>query len=242
MRNPCIAHRGWSGKAPENTLAAIELALRDPQVDGIEVDVQLTKDGVPVIIHDFTLERTTNGTGKVGEHLHSELAKLDAGSWFSSEFAGETIPTLEQLLITGKGKKYLNLELKKTTNLYPQLEEVVIELVRKHRMQDQVLVTSFDHFSIQKVKTLAPELKAGPIISGNLLLLPEQLTLMHADMVSMDYEFLSTALVDQLIATQIEIMAWTVNDQQSMEEVRSLSEQIWICTNHPDRWITMADY
>lgn len=239
MGNPCIAHRGWSGKAPENTLTAIVKALNHPQIDGIEIDVQLSKDGIPVIIHDFTLERTTSGRGKVGDQTYAELENLDAGSWFSREYADEKIPSLEQVLIAGKGKKTINLELKKAGNLYPQMEEIVIELVRKHGMQDQIVLTSFDHFSVQKAKVLAPEIKAGPIISGNLVLLQEQLKAMQADMVSMDHEFLTFERVEQLFDAQIDLMVWTVNHTHQMQEVRSLSDKIWICTNHPDQWFTL---
>ncbi|MGC5328396.1 glycerophosphodiester phosphodiesterase [Brevibacillus sp. SYSU BS000544] len=239
MGNPCIAHRGWSGKAPENTLAAIVKALNHPQIDGIEIDVQLSKDGIPVIIHDFTLERTTSGRGKVGDQTYADLEKLEAGSWFSREYAEEKIPSLEQVLIAGKGKKTINLELKKAGNLYPQLEEIVIELVRKHGMQDQIVLTSFDHFSVQKAKALAPEIKAGPIISGNLVLLQEQLKAMQADLVSMDHEFLTSERVEQLFDSQIDLMVWTVNHPHQMQEIRSLSDQVWICTNHPDQWFTL---
>ncbi|WP_051330968.1 glycerophosphodiester phosphodiesterase family protein [Aneurinibacillus terranovensis] len=98
MKNACIAHRGWSGRAPENTLAAIKKAIYHPAIDGIEIDVQMSLDGVPVVIHDYTLERTTTGTGYVGSYTLTELKKLDAGTWFSSSFAGETIPTLEEVL------------------------------------------------------------------------------------------------------------------------------------------------
>ncbi|MGV2720137.1 UNVERIFIED_CONTAM: glycerophosphodiester phosphodiesterase family protein, partial [Klebsiella pneumoniae] len=80
-----MAHRGWSGKAPENTMAAIQLALAEPAIQAMEIDVQLTRDGVPVLIHDFTLERTTNGSGLVKDHTLEELRQLDAGKWFDEK-------------------------------------------------------------------------------------------------------------------------------------------------------------
>ncbi|WP_267901414.1 glycerophosphodiester phosphodiesterase [Cohnella faecalis] len=110
--HPCVAHRGWSGAAPENTMAAFEMALREPNVNWMELDVHLSQDEVPVVIHDGTLKRTTNGKGKVMECTAEQLGKLDAGSWFSSSYAGEGVPTLAQVLELAAGRCNLNIELK----------------------------------------------------------------------------------------------------------------------------------
>ena len=97
-----VAHRGYRGSYPENTLVAFEAAIR-ANTDMIELDVSLTRDRIPVVIHDNTLDRTTNGSGPVSEHTLAELKELDAGSWFSTKFSGEAIPTLEELLMSVKG-------------------------------------------------------------------------------------------------------------------------------------------
>jgi len=106
-----IAHRGYSSEAPENTLSAFNLAISHGYTD-IELDVQLTKDGVPVIFHDETIDRTTNGNGRVDDHTHAQLFELDAGAWLNKSFANEKIPTLEETLINLKGRAALHLELK----------------------------------------------------------------------------------------------------------------------------------
>ena len=106
-----VAHRGYSGLYPENTASAFEAAI-GAGADMIELDVCLTKDRIPVVIHDQTLERTTDGHGLVSEFTLSELKKLDAGSWFSPKFKGESIPTLEEILLQIRGKISVNIEIK----------------------------------------------------------------------------------------------------------------------------------
>ncbi|MGL4971324.1 MAG: glycerophosphodiester phosphodiesterase family protein, partial [Cetobacterium sp.] len=106
-----LAHRGASGTAPENTIAAFKKAIIDG-CDGFEFDVQQTKDGKLVVFHDWTLERTSNGKGYVREHTLDELKELDAGSWFGEEFKGEKIPTLEETLDLIPDNMLINIELK----------------------------------------------------------------------------------------------------------------------------------
>lgn len=239
MKNYCIAHRGCSGRAPENTLAAIELAIRNPQIKGIEIDVQLSRDGVPVVIHDYHLSRTTNGEGKVTDATFRELQALDAGSWYGYAYSLEGIPSLEQVLQMCKGKKLLNIELKQIGNLESGLVEKVIQLVKAYQMENEVILTSFDHYAVQKAKQLAPEIKAGPIICGHPLLLHEQLEAMHADLVSIDYLSVTPEFVEEMHRENITIIAWTVDEPDVMKEMASLGEDIWICTNYPDRMLVM---
>ena len=106
-----VAHRGCSGRAPENTIAAFEMALEQGS-DMIECDVRLTKDEEVVVFHDRALDRTTNGKGPVEQRTLEELKRLDAGSWFSSKFSGERIPTLSEVLHLLEGRAFLNIELK----------------------------------------------------------------------------------------------------------------------------------
>ncbi|GAB7388628.1 glycerophosphodiester phosphodiesterase family protein [Bacillaceae bacterium] len=234
--NPCVAHRGWSGHAPENTLAAIRLALADPDVEMIEIDVQLSKDGVPIVIHDFTLERTTNGCGPVSEKTVRELQALDAGSWFDRRFANETIPTLREVLECVRGKRKLNIELKRAGFPQPGLEEKVVSLLREYGMQDQVIVTSFYHPAVKKVKELDPGLTVGIIVYGYPTLLREQMGYVRADVLSIDYHFLHGETVEEILDKGQEIIAWTVDDLQEMKKIAALHPRIKICTNRPDVW------
>lgn len=132
------AHRGASGRAPENTLAAFRAALEDG-ADGIELDVHLSRDGVPVVIHDATLDRTTSGRGTVAARDLQELQQLDAGSWFGPAFAGEGLPTLEEVFAWAGDRLILNVEIKDTA-----AGQAVLTLHRFHPAVP-VLVSSFDH-------------------------------------------------------------------------------------------------
>ncbi|GEC93198.1 glycerophosphodiester phosphodiesterase [Brevibacillus brevis] len=233
--NICMAHRGWSGKVPENTMTAIRLALAEPAIKAMEIDVQLTRDGVPVLIHDFTLERTTNGRGLVMDHTLAELRELDAGSWFGDKFAGEKIPTLEEVLIAVRGRCTLNIELKATSDMYPGIAEKVLALVEKHGMKQEVYLTSFDHDLIRHVRTLDQEVQTGLIVYGRPVLMLEQMEAAGATILSMGYPFLTRELTVAAIEKGFKVIAWTLDDPKHIREVISWHPQVQICTNHPDR-------
>lgn len=235
--NVCMAHRGWSGKAPENTMTAIRLALAEPAIQGIEVDVQLSRDGVPILMHDFTLERTTNGTGLVKDHTLEELRKVDAGSWMNERFAGERIPTLEEALLAVKGRCTLNIELKATLEMYPGLAEKVLELLEKHEMKDQVYMTSFDHELIRHVRTLDASVQTGLIVLGRPVLVMEQLQAAGANVLSMEYRYLTQELACSVIEQGYKVIAWTIDDADAIRTVMSWHPDLQVCTNHPDRML-----
>ena len=235
--NVCMAHRGWSGKAPENTMTAIRLALAEPAIQGIEVDVQLSRDGVPILMHDFTLERTTNGTGLVKDHTLEELRKVDAGSWMNERFAGERIPTLEEALLAVKGRCTLNIELKATLEMYPGLAEKVLELLEKHEMKDQVYMTSFDHELIRHVRTLDASVQTGLIVLGRPVLVMEQLQAAGANVLSMEYRYLTQEFACSVIEQGYKVIAWTIDDADAIRTVMSWHPDLQVCTNHPDRML-----
>lgn len=133
-----IAHRGFSAEAPENTLAAFDLALTNNYPD-IEFDVQLTREGVPVVIHDETLDRTTDGHGPVSQHSLKEIKALDAGSWFNPSFAGRRVPTLREILLRYDGCANLHIELKSGE---PELPEKVAELLHSTGWVQEALAQS----------------------------------------------------------------------------------------------------
>ena len=233
--NPIMAHRGWSSRAPENTLAAIKLAVDEDCIHSIEIDVQLTKDGVPVIIHDFHVDRTTNGTGLVKELTLNELRKLDAGSWFSPKFKGEKIPTLEEVLELSKGRKRLNLELKTAGDMYRGLAEKVVWLVEKFQMENEVIITSFDHEKLKQVRQLTSNIEIGLIIEGNPPLLDEQLQYVGANTISMSFLFITPSFVEHHLNQERKIVVWTPNSLEEITFVKQMSEKIEICTNYPER-------
>jgi glycerophosphoryl diester phosphodiesterase len=151
-----IGHRGASAYYPENTMSAFEAAY-EMGAEMIELDILLSKDGVPVVIHDEALDRTTNGTGRVADYTLVELRKLDAGLWFGREHAGQQIPTLEEVLQFAKGKIALNIEIKTeavTDEHLEGIEEKALNLVKKYEMENYVLFSSFDYRAISHLKQL----------------------------------------------------------------------------------------
>ena len=146
-----FAHRGYSGKYPENTMLAFREAEKTG-ADGIELDVQLTKDGEIVIIHDETLERTTTGTGWVKDHTLAELKALDASIIKGTAYSPERIPTLEEYCRWVKDTKLVtNIELKTSIVYYPEIEEKTAEMVKAFGLEDRMIFSSFNHLSIVRM-------------------------------------------------------------------------------------------
>ncbi len=148
------AHRGASGRAPENTLAAFAAAESDG-ADGIELDVHLSRDGVPVVIHDETLDRTTDGQGPVGRHSLAELQRLDAGSWFAPAFAGEPLPALAAVCGWAEDRLRINIEIKTAAAGRSVLA------ILKDFPRCRVLISSFDHPLLATLRSCEPRLPLG---------------------------------------------------------------------------------
>ncbi|MBU1001175.1 MAG: glycerophosphodiester phosphodiesterase [Proteobacteria bacterium] len=164
----CWAHRGFSAKYPENTLAAFQAAL-DAGAEGIELDVTLTRDGQLVVIHDETLERTTSGTGSVSALDLAELRTLDAGIWFGPEFAGQRLPLLTEVLDMVGGKMLVNIEIKPEAAHVPAevpVERQVLDLIRERGLLDSVLVSSFDYMILIRLRGLDEDLRLGLLVTG----------------------------------------------------------------------------
>lgn len=179
--NPIVAaHRGASRSAPENTLVAFEKALA-LGAKGIELDVQMTADGEIVVFHDWTLERTTNGTGLLRNHTLSALRSLDAGSWFSPEFAQAKVPLFEEVLSLLNGRAIINVELKPNALDDVGFESRVASLVRNQHMEAEVVFTSFDHTAIERIKRIAPEISAIVTCGGRLVDEMGYVERIHAD-------------------------------------------------------------
>lgn len=161
LPNPSIiAHRGSSTHAPENTIAAFELAVAQ-NADGIELDVKLCADGQIIVIHDQIVDRTSNGSGKVLDLSLAALKELDAGSWFSPDFVGESIPTLREVFEAVGKKTFINIELTNYASIRDELPDKVIDLVRKHNMEGSVLFSSFNPLALRRVHKLLPETPIG---------------------------------------------------------------------------------
>lgn len=233
-----IAHRGWSGKAPENTLAAIKLALEEPKIDSIEIDVHLSKDGIPIVIHDHQVNRTTNGAGYVKDMTAAELKALDAGSWFDPSFAGEQVPLLEEVLQLASGGKNLLIELKQTAGFYEGLEEEVMNLIRKYGAEAQCNLISFDHKSLKACMAFSPDVKCTLVMLGSPPLLIDQVNEIGASAVSMHHQYVDPEIIDSLKNNGTEIVVWTVDQKEEAERVLGFDGSVALTTNHPDRlWV-----
>ncbi|HZK35191.1 MAG TPA: glycerophosphodiester phosphodiesterase [Bacillota bacterium] len=170
MKRPIIyAHRGASASAPENTGAAFRAAL-DMKAGGIELDLHLSKDGELVVIHDESVNRTSNGSGLVKDLLLEDLRKLDFGSWFDSKFKDERILTLDECLDMLRGwDGILNAELKTGPILYKGIEEKLVNTLKDHDMIEKSIVSSFNHYSLLLVKQLEPQIKTGTLYMAGLV-------------------------------------------------------------------------
>ncbi len=161
LSHPIIfAHRGASAHAPENTLASFDLALSQG-ADVIELDTRLSEDGEVVVIHDPTVDRTTNGHGRVAQLSLTELRSLDAGSFFSEKYRGQKIPLLEEVFEAVGKSMFINVELKNYAALHVSLIEKVCALVTKHDMGKRVIFSSFLASNLKRAKHLLPEVPRG---------------------------------------------------------------------------------
>lgn len=160
-----IGHRGAAGYAPENTMAAFERGI-SLRADAIELDINLAKDGELMVIHDPTLNRTTNGKGLVCQHTAAEIQALDAGSWFDSSFRECHVPTLREVLSWAKDRTKVVIEIKNGPIFYPDIEKILVALLDELHMRNQVLAISFDHLVLRDLKKLAPDVATGVIYAS----------------------------------------------------------------------------
>jgi len=162
-----FGHRGAPKVAPENTLASFQKA-REMGADGVELDVMLCADGEVVVSHDFSVDRTTDGQGRVQDLPLADLKALDAGSWFGAEFRGERMPTLLEVVQWAGDDLLLNIELKNLGIGTEGLESKVIAIVREHKLEQRVVLSSFNPLVLRRIRQLAPTLHTGLLYSGDL--------------------------------------------------------------------------
>lgn len=202
------AHRGASALAPENTLAAFRQAV-EAGADGVELDVHLSADGVPVVIHDATLERTTDGVGKVGEHTAAELAGMDAGRWFAPEFAGEPVPTLLQVLELLAGRLRINVEIKDADAALATLQVI------RAFPAAEVIISSFDRVALQELRRADQKVPLAVLSdkAGWHRLLGDALD-MGAAALHLRADLVTRPLVAKFCGAGLPVYAWTVDDRR----------------------------
>ena len=227
------AHRGASGHAPENTLAALELAVR-LGADMAEIDVQQTADGQLVLFHDDTLERTSSGRGPLAERTLAELRALDAGTWYGERFAGQRIPTLVEAVSLARGRLALNIELKADGNVNGLLDRLRA-VVRDEDFAGSCVVTSFDHALVDELAASAPDFAVGYICGEEGLC--DGVFRANVDLLSLEKRLVGPAEIEFAVAAGHAVHAWTVNDAAAMKSLLDLGVG-GVITNYPDRFPT----
>ena len=232
MKTKIWAHRGASGAAPENTLAAFELAA-GVGADGVELDVHFTRDGEVVVVHDNTLERVTGMRGTVEALTLAQLRRLDFSNHMAA-YRGETIPTLTEVLTLLKPTGLeINIELKTDHKLPEGLEEATLERVARAGMESRIWYSSFNHYSIARMKALAPETRCGLLYDCKLYAPWTYAKGMGVEALHPHYGTLNTpGYLDACHAAGIRCHTWTVNDEA---EIRRLIERgvDAVITNEP---------
>lgn len=239
-----IAHRGSSGAAPENTLAAVRLAIRHDS-DVVENDIQRTRDGELVIIHDTTLDRTTDveqvfparAPWSVGDFTLEEIKRLDAGSWFAPRFAGQEVPTLEEW-VNAVGRKAGMLLEPKSPALYPGIERDLDKELRslpafnRALRDDRVVMQSFDHVWLRQYKDLAPDVPVGLLYGTDPTEAEITAAATWAQQINPALGAIDEDTVERIHAHGLEAHVWTVNAGQDM--YTAMEWQVdGIITNYP---------
>ncbi|WP_238655020.1 glycerophosphodiester phosphodiesterase family protein [Paenibacillus piscarius] len=242
-----IAHRGASGYAPENTLPAFELAVQ-MKADSIELDVHLTKDQIPVVIHDETVNRTTDGKGYVKNKTLEQLRQLDAGSWFNQAYPmfardlykGLTIPTLDEVFDKfGSDINYV-IEIKEPVTDY-NIEAILNETIKTHRLEKVVAIHSFSAASLKRFHAMSPDIPLYQLVWNDYA--ATRVTQSYLDNVktyaagiSPNFQGISAAYVAQVKRAGLKIIPYTVNYQLNMDKAYSWGVD-GVHTNYPDRFL-----
>lgn len=221
------AHRGSSKAAPENTMAAMEMAVED-MADFVEIDVQETADGVVVLGHDSNLKRVAGISRSISSYSYEELGKVDVGKWFSREYEGERIPTLEEVMTYCKGRIDMNIEIK-NSGPDSSLPQKVAKLIEDHQMKEQCVVTSTRLSYLSRIKELDDEIRTGYIISAAY---GDYYSSDVIDIISIRSSFVNERLVKLAHERGKAIHAWTVNNKSEMERMKMLGVDN-IITDYP---------
>ena len=229
-----IAHRGASGNAPENTMAAFKKAVV-LGANFIETDLQLSRDARLVAIHDATVNRTTNGQGTVHDMTLTELRRLDAGSWFGSEFAGERIPTLEEILAFSKKHDVVfYLEIKPGGSW--GAEHALIGALRESGEIPRAVMISFDAAIVLSLRKIEPTLMTGLLYDGQIENPLEKAVAIGARQLAVRGDLVTPALIAEARRKDLQVVCWTVNHPAHMRLLAAAGVD-GIMSDYPDRLV-----
>jgi glycerophosphoryl diester phosphodiesterase len=235
-----LAHRGMPEVAPENTMTGFELAC-EVGADGLEFDVHLSKDDEIVVCHDATLERTTNGRGRIKDYTLAELRRLDAGSWFDHRYAGERLPTAREVFaLAAERGLFINIELKSGLVLYPGLEEKVAALISEYGLAGRSIVSSFNHYSLVHLKQVAPGIPTGILYEAGLFEPWVYARHARADAIHPYFRGVFRELVEGAHAAGVRVHPWTVNDPDDFQTMLAAGVDA-VITNCADRLLALRD-
>lgn len=232
-----FGHRGAMAQAPMNTLAAFELA-RKRGADGIELDVQLSRDGQLVVVHDDTVDATTDGRGRVADLTLAELKRLDAGAWFSQRFAGERIPTLDEVFDGFGSALLINVEIKASRAQGDRLDKRLADCIQRHNMRERIIVSCFDPFVLRRIRPMMPTVMQGylyaPDMPASYTLPPNELRheARHPRQDMVDEGYMEWARTQGYY-----VNVWTVNDVERALRLKRLGVNV-IMTDEPGRIIS----
>ncbi|AOR23633.1 glycerophosphodiester phosphodiesterase [Clostridium taeniosporum] len=228
-----IAHRGFSGFYPENTMIAFEKAI-EAGCDGIETDVQLTKDGYAVICHDEELDRTTTGTGLIKDYTLEELKKFDAGIKFGKEFKGLRIPTLEEFLKYVSDKNIIiNIEIKNSIIDYENIEKIIYDLIEKYKLEKRAIVSTFNHYSVRRCIDLNNNIKTGVLYCDCIFEPYNYAKIVGVNAIHPGYNNVNKEIIKKAHDNNLKVNVYTVNDKEDMKKMIKLGVDA-IITNYPD--------
>ncbi|OIJ22472.1 glycerophosphodiester phosphodiesterase [Anaerobacillus alkalidiazotrophicus] len=240
-RHVTIAHRGGAGYAPENTMAAFKKAV-EMKCDYLELDVQMSKEGEFVVIHDQTVNRTTNVNTRrsiyVADLTVAQIKQLDAGSYYGTEFCGERIPTLKEVLDEFSRKIGIIIEVKEP-ELYPEIEEKLAAiLIGRQLDQSQnsnIIIQSFNFHFVKKIRELLPEVTTAVIISKRRYLTDDYLKefTSYADYVNTSRRLVTKQLVERIHSHHMKMMSWTVRSKSQITPLMKAGVD-GIITDYPD--------
>ena len=227
-------HRGASGHAPENTLPAFQMAA-DMGADGVELDIQQTSDGVLVVCHDETVDRTSNGAGWVKDFTFREIRALDF-SGGNAAYEGVKIPSMEEVLdLLAPTGLTINIELKTGIIFYDRIEEKILKLVRDRNWEDRVIYSSFNHYSVRKIKELDPAAKTGLLYADGPIDMPGYGKRFRADALHPAlYNLQYPDLMSDCRRYGLAVNVWTVNTAQDLQLCRDLGVNA-VITNYPEK-------
>lgn len=224
-----LGHRGASSDAPENTLPTFARAI----AEGVELDVQLSRDGRLVVVHDFVLGRTANGRGPVGETSFENLRHLDAGAWFGAAFSGNPIPTLDEVydLLQGRAR-VINVEIKKTA-LGTSVEDALADFLSGcPEVRVVTLVSSFDHPALQRFKDRRPDVKTGALYVAPLVEPARYAQGIPVDALHPRHDAVVADVVNDARAAGMTVNVWTVNDVDDARRLAAIGVDV-IMTDRP---------